>query len=38
MTFKTFVVGCWNERFCWKSVCYNIKEEKVMRKCMCIFV
>jgi hypothetical protein len=38
MAFETFVLGCWNGGLCWKGVCYNIKEKRIMRKRMCISV
>jgi hypothetical protein len=34
--FHTFVVGGWNGGLFWRSVCCNVREERVVRKCICV--
>jgi hypothetical protein len=36
--FDTFVVGGWNGGLFWRSVCCNVREEIVVKKCICICV
>jgi hypothetical protein len=34
--FKIFVARGWNGKLFWRNVCFTTREERVVRKCICI--